>query len=89
METIRKYRRLSWFDLVDHIESKLAEKPEKLIYIEFFDELHMRQLESLSEGANFKIKNLVKDILRQFSARMSADTTFAGENDLEVIKSMF
>ena len=70
MIVIRRFRKLPWFDLLDRIEKDLNEKPDKKIYFEFLDEFRMRLLDSISEGASFKLKSPTKVMLMKFEKRM-------------------
>jgi len=79
----RRYKKLSWFDFLDHIEDELKTLPPKESYIEILDELRMRKIESVSEGGTFKIKAPSKDIVLKFQERMNDDSKFARPSDLE------
>ena len=87
MLIMRKYRKLDWFDFIDTMTRALNKKPEKEIYIEFIDELRMRKLESLSEGAAFKMKTKARELMTMFEERM-AEANFAGEEDLAQVKEL-
>lgn len=87
MLIMRKYRKLDWFDFIDTMTRALNKKPEKETYIEFIDELRMRKLESLSEGATFKMKIKARELMTMFEERM-AEADFAGEEDLAQVKEL-
>ena len=88
MIIIRRFRKLDWFDLLDRIQKDLDEKPDKKIYFEFLDEFRMRLLDSISEGASFKLKAPTKEILMKFETRMKEDTEFATEADMQEFKEL-
>ncbi len=87
MLIIRKYRKLDWFDFVDTMTRALNKNPGKEIYIEFIDELRMRKLESLSEGATFKMKAKGRELLSLFEERMKEDG-FATDKDLDEVNEL-
>lgn len=88
MITIRRFRKLAWFDLLDRIEADLKQKPDKKIYFEFLDEFRMRLVDSISEGASFKLKAPTKEILKKFEERMSNESDFATDADFEEFKAL-
>ena len=79
MLIIRKYKKLGWFDLLDKMEEVLTSDAPKERYFEFVDELRMRLIESVSEGASFKIKAPTNNLIELFSKRREADSNFATE----------
>jgi hypothetical protein len=87
MQIIRKYRKLDWFDFIDTMTRALNKNPEKEVYIEFIDELRMKKLDSMSEGATFKMKVKAKELLALFEERMNEEG-FADEKDLAEVKQI-
>jgi hypothetical protein len=88
MQIIRKYKRLSWFDFLDQIEKELKDNPDKSVYFEIGGELKMRLVESVSEGAAFKMKAPSKNMLEKFEQRMKDQTSFASEQDYQDFKDL-
>jgi hypothetical protein len=88
MEILRKYRRLGWFDFLDQIEIELKNTPDKSVYFELLGELKMRLVESVSEGAAFKMKAPSKNLLERFEKRMSQENSFASEQDYQDFKEL-
>lgn len=87
MEILRKYRKLDWFDFLDTMTRTLNKNPEQEIYVEFIDELRMKKLESLSEGATFKMKAKAKELLAMYEKRMQEEG-FATEENLKEVKQL-
>lgn len=83
MQIIRKYKKLEWFDFLDVIERELKDIPGKTSYFEILDELRMRLIDSISEGATFKLKAPTRDLVSKFETRTSEDPSFANEDDLK------
>ncbi len=81
MIIIRKYKRIDWFDFIELIEKEFSNQPPKQLYFDFQDELRMRVIESVSEGASFKFKAHSKKIMECFKERMQADPSFASSED--------
>lgn len=88
MLIIRKYRKLDWFDFVDMKTRLLKKSPGKEIYIELIDELRMRKLESMSEGATYKMGVLGRDILNLFIIRASENSSFASSEDIDNLRNL-
>jgi hypothetical protein len=88
MQIIRKYKRLTWFDFLDQIEKELKAGPDKSVYFEFLGELKMRLVESVSEGAAFKMKAPSKELLDKFEKRLNNQSTFASEQDYQDFKDL-
>ena len=86
MIIIRKYKKLNWFDFLDRLKKDLSDMPGKSVYIEILDEIHMRKLESISEGGSYKLIAPAKSLLEAFKKRMLNDPTFASEKELVEIK---
>jgi len=78
---MRKYKDLAWWDFVDYMEEKLAEGPEKELYFEFLDELRLRFLESVSEGASYKYQNKAQELVKLFKAKNVEDAARFSEQD--------
>ncbi|OUR99847.1 hypothetical protein A9Q84_02120 [Halobacteriovorax marinus] len=84
----RIYRKLGWWDFLDRIEFELKESPDKSVYINFLDELRMRRLESVSEGATYKLRAPANDLFDKFQKRLSLDSTFADEADVKECREL-
>ena len=68
MQIERRYRKLDWWGLIDHINSALEnEDTEQGVYIELLDELRMRTLESVSEGSTYKINTQANKLIENFN----------------------
>lgn len=63
MEIIRKFKKLSTPRLLELVEFEMTAELELSQFTEYFDELKMRKLESISEGEIFKIKRAAKNLL--------------------------
>jgi hypothetical protein len=88
MHIVRRYKKLDWWDFLTVIDQELEKMPAKETYIDLIDELRMRKIESISEGATFKMKAPSKDILERFKNRMSEDQSFASDEDLTEITQL-
>lgn len=88
MQVIRRYKKLLWFDFLEVMNQQLEEKPDKVIFFELLDELRMRLLESISEGANFKLKAPAIRLLQEFETRMKLEPSFANTSELEELKQL-
>ncbi len=88
MDLIRKYRKLDWFDFLDYIEKELEGGPVSQVYFELIDEICIRKLESISEGATYKLKAPSIDILKRFEFRVSKDPSFATEEKVKEFKTL-
>tara|TARA_R110000868_G_scaffold258137_2_gene515373 strand:- start:45 stop:299 length:255 start_codon:yes stop_codon:yes gene_type:complete len=84
VQIIRRYKKLSWFDFVDIIDQQLALSPGRDIYFELMDELHWRLVESISEGASFKLKAQAQKVLQHFK-----NSGHDGLVELSVLASKF
>lgn len=62
----RRYRKNDWWDLVTVIEQELERSKSYDTYFYIVDELKWRIVDSVSEGANFKIRNKAKEIQKRF-----------------------
>jgi|GEM_PF-2469403 len=82
MIIIRKYKKLDWFSFLDQIENTLKTCPDKALYFELQDEIKMRLIESVSEGAAFKFKAQANNLLQKFAARIKENESFATKQDL-------
>lgn len=82
MRIMRKYKNLGWWDFIEYMEEKLAEHPEKELYFEFLDEIRLRFLESVSEGASFKYQNKAQELVELLKLNSSEDTVKLSEQDL-------
>ncbi len=87
MEVLRKYKRLDWFDFLDAIEIELSKNPGKEVYFDFLDELKMRQVECISEGALFKFKKVARNLLKKFEKRYES-LDFASSEDYSLFKEI-
>ncbi|MBH48355.1 MAG: hypothetical protein CME71_09330 [Halobacteriovorax sp.] len=84
MQIIRRYKKLSWFEFVDILDEQLKTSPECDVYFELMDELHWRLVESISEGASFKLKAQADKLVAHFAQR-----NLSGLSDLKEISSKF
>tara|TARA_R110000868_G_scaffold117600_12_gene312426 strand:+ start:38980 stop:39234 length:255 start_codon:yes stop_codon:yes gene_type:complete len=66
MQIIRRYKKLSWFELVDIIDEQLKSAPARDIYFDLMDELHWRLVESISEGGSYKLKAQAQKLVEHF-----------------------
>ncbi len=62
----RRYKKNDWWDLVTVIEQELERSKSYETYFNIADELKWRIVDSISEGANFKIRNKAKELHRHF-----------------------
>lgn len=83
MQVIRRYKKLPWFDFLEVMNQQLERKPDKTTYFELLDELRMRLLESISEGANFKLKAPASRLLQEFKTRMELEPSFSTSDDFK------
>ena len=58
----RRYRKNDWWDLVTVIEQELERSKKYETYFYIVDELKWRIVDSLSEGASFKVRKKAKEI---------------------------
>lgn len=65
----RRYRKNDWWDLMTVIDQELERDCGPETYYHILDELKWRMVDSISEGATFKINNKVKEVV----ARMAED----------------
>lgn len=86
MEIIRKYKRNDWWDLLIVIEQELERSPVKETFFNLLDELQWRKVESISEGASFKINAPALKLLERFENKIKEDPSFATSQDLEDFK---
>lgn len=88
VDLIRKYRKLDWFDFLDHIEKELEGEPVCKTYFDLMDEISVRKLESISEGGTYKLKAPSIDLLKRFELRVSKDPSFATEEEIKEFKAL-
>jgi len=88
MLIIRKYRKLPWFDFLECIDAALEKNPMVAVYFELLDELRMRKIESISEGASFKMQAPTQKLWQSFSGRLATEANFADPNELKEFKSL-
>ena len=82
MKTMQRFGDLDWFDFIDLVKEKLEKKVGFRTCLEFLDELYLRKIDSVSEGATFKIKaqaTMIKNYLQDFSL------TVAEEKEVEYV----
>lgn len=68
MYILRRYKKLSWWDLVEIIDQVKISEVQESELIELVDELRLRLLESVSEGGSFKVikkANELKEVILQ------------------------
>ena len=70
MRELSKFRKLDWWGFVEYMEMSLAKKPECKVYLEFIEELHLRSLNSVSEGGSYKIKKQAGALFCDFQDRL-------------------
>ncbi len=83
MIIVRRYKKLGWFDLLDKLEEELGENPDKERYFDFLDEFRMRLIESVSEGASYKLRTPTADLVERFKKRQRIDEAFASLDDVQ------
>lgn len=89
MQIERRYRKLDWWGLIDHINSALEnEDTEQGVYIELLDELRMRTLESVSEGSTYKINTQANKLIENFNSIASRNPNFANSDIQNEVKDL-
>ena len=88
LDILRKYRKLDWFDFLEYVEKELEGEPACKVYFEIIDEICVRKLESISEGATYKLKAPSLDLLKRFEQRVSKDGSFATKEEIEEFKTL-
>ena len=83
MITVRPFQKHDWFEFLEIIEKSLQEKASSEQCFALIDELYMRKVDSISEGASYKLKSPAKNLLNYFQARQAEDTNFSSEKQLE------
>ncbi|GEM_PF-4795259 len=83
----RRYRKNDWWDLVTVIEQELDKSKSYETYFYIVDELKWRIVDSVSEGANYKIRNKAKEIQNSFYENCSDLESLSEiqKNDIDAI----
>ena len=77
MLTVRPLIKLDWFDLIDLIEESITQNAAETKYFDIIDEIYMRKVESISEGATYKMKKPTKQLWDHYQQRMNEDPNFS------------
>ncbi len=88
METIRQFKKMSLWDFIELMERNCYESGDKDSYFLYLDELRMRKIESVSEGGNYKLQSLARELRDQLRAEVEKNPEFiteADQNDFEFI----
>lgn len=64
----RRYRKNDWWDLVAVIEQELEKSQSYETYFYIADELKWRIIDSLSEGASFKVRKKAKELQASYTS---------------------
>ena len=88
MQTIRPHQDLDWFDFLDLIEKDLASSPTYAVISELIDEIYMRKLDSVSEGASYKLIAPCKKLWEYIQQRKHDDHEFCTNQEHKDLESM-
>jgi hypothetical protein len=84
MQIIRRYKKLDWWSFVEHIDLALdKDETTQESYIELLDEIRMRLLESVSEGASYKFKKQAQRLLTSYRSKFARSEDLAEIIELE------
>ncbi len=84
MQIERRYRKLDWWSLIEHIDNAVGEDSSTIeTYVEILDELRMRILESVSEGSSFKIKKQANRLCDSFKNKFARPEDLAEISQIE------
>ena len=81
LETIRQFKKMSLWDFIDLLEEKCLGCHQAETYFIYLDEIKMRRIESISEGGNFKLKNLAFQLLAEFENERKSNEQFCSEKE--------
>lgn len=82
METVRKFKRMGLWDFIELMEANCYDCHDKELYFTYLDELRMRKIESISEGGNYKLISLAKELEEEFQKEVKANNDFVSESEL-------
>lgn len=74
---------MDWWDFLDLMNEEFSKMPPKQVYFDFQDEIRMRLIESVSEGASFKYSTQAKKVHAAFSERLKQEPAFATAEDYQ------
>lgn len=83
METLREFKKMSYWDFKELLEEKCLGCHDKETYFTYLMEIKMRRIESISEGGNIKLKNLALNLYKEFQNENEQDSEFCSPKDLE------
>lgn len=81
METIRRFKKMSLWDFIELMEKNCYDSAEKDTYFLYLDELRMRRIESISEGGNYKISSLAKELHQKFNKEIEKNPDFVTDEE--------
>ena len=82
MEVIREFKKMSLWDFIDLMQENCFSSGKVEIYFLYLDELRLRKIESISEGGNFKLISLAKELKSEFTKDLEKNAGFANESEL-------
>jgi hypothetical protein len=88
METIRQFKKMSLWDFIELMERNCYESGAKATDFLDLAELRMRKIEAVSEGGNYKLQSLARELRDQLRAEVEKNPEFiteADQNDFEFI----
>ncbi|MBT3586520.1 MAG: hypothetical protein HN509_16550 [Halobacteriovoraceae bacterium] len=81
METIRKFKKMGLWDFIELMQQNCYQSGKKEVYFLYLDELNMRRIESISEGGNYKLQALGRELLAQFEKEIDQNRDFIAESE--------
>ena len=73
---------MSLWDFIELMEQNCYASKSKDTYFIYLNELRMRKIESISEGGNYKLISLAKELHREFEKEISNNKEFVNEEEL-------
>ncbi|MBK24771.1 MAG: hypothetical protein CME70_12305 [Halobacteriovorax sp.] len=83
MRTVRKFKKMGLWDFIDLMKENCFGCADKETYFTYLDELRMRRIESISEGGNYKLASLAKELKLELEKEREKNSNFLKEEELK------
>lgn len=83
METIRRFKTMSLWDFIELMEGNCYGSGDKEVYFTYLDELRMRRIESISEGGNYKLASLAKELKSELEKDIQKNSSLLSDEELK------
>ncbi len=86
MRTVRKFKKMGLWDFIELLETNCFASGDKETYFTYLDEIRMRRIESISEGGNYKLASLAKELKSEIDKELEKKSDFLDSEELKEIE---